>query len=111
MFEELGIKSGLPHDFLKKELISLTNKNLIINLVNPEVGETYYYSFLEWNNVCKKIEDILNDFHQDFPLRKGYSKEAIRTTLQINQNVFSLIVNSLECNDSLVDKGSVLALP
>ena len=111
MFEELRAKSGFTHDFLKKELISLTSKNLIINLANPEVGETYYYSVLEWKNVCKKIEDILKDFHQDFPLRTGYSKEAIRTTLQIKQNVFSLIVNSLECNDSLVDKGSVLSLP
>jgi selenocysteine-specific elongation factor len=91
--EEIAKKTGCSVDRAAEELKQLVKEGKAIALREDE-----YMSKFGLDQLADKIINVLAEYHQQFPLRQGYSREEIRSRFLKNTNprIFNLILKKLE---------------
>jgi selenocysteine-specific elongation factor len=75
------------------------------------VSEITVMASPHWESYVSQIENILNGYHQQYPLRRGIPKEELKSKLKLNAKLFNLFIKKL-INDNLVIEGNTwLAKP
>jgi selenocysteine-specific elongation factor len=100
-----------------KALVSA--KNLIV--VNPDTGQALseiqsienikdYLILLEpfWQQTREHLEQTLQAYHQNFPLRTGMPREELKNRAKIATRIFIPLVKSLVHQGKIVEKGGIL---
>ncbi|MEI7987624.1 MAG: selenocysteine-specific translation elongation factor [Chloroflexota bacterium] len=100
-----------------KALVSA--KNLIV--VNPDTGQALseiqsienikdYLILLEpfWQQTQEHLEQTLQAYHQNFPLRTGMPREELKNRAKIATRIFIPLVKSLVHQGKIVEKGGIL---
>ena len=64
-----------------------------------------------WNSLRAKIIKTVNDYHENFPLRRGIPREELKSKLKLTARVFNAVVNKLIGQQTLIDRSSFLAKP
>ena len=84
MEENLKEKIGLLHDQGKIHTYQLTK-------------DTYLLHKNHYNNIKEEINQILDDYHEKYPLRKGISKEELKSLVisKANPRVGDLVLEQL----------------
>ncbi len=90
------------------ELEQLVQDSRVEDLKNGD-----YISHKGLERIRERIQAWLRDYHQQYPLRSGYSREDLRSRFfsKINPRRFNLIVKYLEEHQALVSVQNNLALP
>ncbi len=65
------------------------------------------YSAHGWEGLKNRVEAILNESHQQFPLRRGMPKEELRSRLGLTAGVFPQILARLAEEGAMVEEGSL----
>jgi selenocysteine-specific elongation factor len=52
------------------------------SLANPGASAEFVVSRLGWLDICERMRSALKRYHQEFPLRPGMPREALRSQLQ-----------------------------
>jgi len=69
------------------------------------------YSVAGWIGIQKVTKTFLAEHHKAFPLRKGGSKEELRSRLKLPGSLFSLVVTKLIADNILVEELGLIRLP
>jgi selenocysteine-specific elongation factor len=69
------------------------------------------YSMDEWIGIQRISNTFLAEHHKAFPLRKGGSKEELRSRLKLPSSLFSLVVTKLMADNILVEELGFVRLP
>ncbi len=63
-----------------------------------------------WGMEQERLEDELADYHQRFPLRKGMPREALRSGLQLEPEIFDAVLTYASQQGWLADEGATVRL-
>jgi len=56
-----------------------------------------------WNELKSRIENMLNAHHKQFPLRRGISREELKSKLKLSSRAFNAIINRLITDHVITD--------
>ena len=64
-----------------------------------------------WDNLQKRVLSDLQSYHEDNPLRLGIGREELKSRLKLAGNTFNALVNKLNGDGLVIEKGPLLHLP
>lgn len=102
---ELVQKSGLAEEkvqALLKEL--LAEDRLFILREAATLAKTRLTLKENWQDLHDRALEIIMEFHQQFPLKAGITREGLRASLKLKQDIFDLVL------DQMHDQGIVILM-
>ena len=110
--KDLVNKANLEKKEVLNELNQMRQKKLGVFLGEKEVSSsTIIFTTTGWSSLKIKTETFLTGFHKKFPLRKGAPKEELRSRLNLNPEIFGLIILKLHSESILVEHQGILYDP
>ena len=108
--KELSVEIGKSEVDLKIDLDELLEENKIKSL--KVYGETYYIANTSYEKLKSDLKLHLEEFHKEYSLREGVSKEEIRSKYfkNVNANVFDQFIQILEVSKMIKVKDKNIAL-
>ena len=64
-----------------------------------------------WQHETERVATLLQDYHDQFPLRLGMSREELKNRLNLSSQVYKLLLTDLVENKVIRDAGILIALP
>jgi selenocysteine-specific elongation factor len=84
-------------------------------LVNMEDGSWRMDSIVipsaQWQTLLDKTLQIVGDYHKTYPLRKGMSREELKSKLKLTPRVFNSLLTQYATRNILKDSNAFLAHP
>ncbi|MEO0088656.1 MAG: selenocysteine-specific translation elongation factor [candidate division WOR-3 bacterium] len=88
--ETLQLFSGISQEKILFILEELIKENKIVKI------KENYYSFIEYNNLKDKLLKILEEYHRNFPYKKGIKEEELKNRLNYpNKDLLEEITKDL----------------
>jgi selenocysteine-specific elongation factor len=109
-YSALGVDEGA------KTLLALLQSGRVVMLdaaAKPEsvaTGGTYVMSLGSWQALLERIVELLKDYHQRFPLRRGMPREELKSRLGLSSRAFGEAVGKAAVQGVLVEAEATLAL-
>ncbi len=88
----------------------LITENRMI-LLGPEGSRALLFSIGGWNRLVTEVQQALQNYHDQFPLRTGIPKEELRSRLKIPQLHFTDALKKLKNENILLEEGAVVRAP
>ncbi len=116
---ELARRANMEPGAVVSEIKQMASERLVVALGdNPSTGSgqgvvqsTVVYTSAGWAGVSSKARSFLEEFHGRFPLRRGASKEELRSRLGMKAAVFGSALALLEADGVLVEDGPAVRRP
>jgi len=111
--EELLQKAALSPDEGRQIINALLEKGPLISLsadTSQSVSHKRIMTQASWLREAERVISLLTDFHQEFPLREGMQREALRAKLDMNSEIFELAVNKLARESKLKLSGTSISM-
>ncbi len=103
-------ESNLPPAEVKKLTESLL-QNKQAMMLGDKVTTALFFSPGGWSRFVGKVTDIVKSHFEQFPLRAGMPKEALRTRLKLAQQPFGNALERFLKEGALLEDGLSLRLP
>ncbi len=116
---ELARRANMEPGAVVSEIRQMASERLVVALGDrPSVGSgqdivqgTVVYTAAGWAAVSARARSFLEEFHGRFPLRRGASKEELRSRLGMKAAVFGGALELLEAEGVLVEDGPAVRRP
>lgn len=109
--KEITAKSRLDASAADSALIELINSGQLVYLEDQQPGiksDSLVIALPHWNDLRGRVENLLESYHKQFPLRRGIPREELKSKLKLTPRVFNAVINKLVDSNALVDaKGTV----
>lgn len=56
-----------------------------------------------WNRLKNNLENLLNTYHTQFPLRRGIPREELKSKLKLSSRIFNAVINKLITDQAVTD--------
>src|SRR5258706_5106949 len=63
----------------------------------------------DWKNLRGRVENMLDSYHKQSPLRRGMSREELKSKLKLNARAFNAIIKKLAAENLLTDTVGVVS--
>lgn len=106
--DELSKRTGNEEGKIRQEMEQLIAEQKAVLIKRDEYMSTYGL-----DQLAEKIIKALEEFHNKYPLRQGYSREEIRSRFSknINSKTFNLILKELEGTGKIETQNNQIKLP
>ena len=118
----IAINIGSIKDVVAKSRLEASNAQAALDeliqkgqLIVLEIGEPKITSDLliiassQWTDLKKRIENILDLHHKQFPLRRGISREELKSKLKTTPRIYTAIITRSVQENILIDGENWLA--
>jgi len=95
---------GFTPSAAEKAVESLIRRGLVVSAK----GRLYAISYI--NRLRERALATLRSFHSKYPIAEGINKESLRTTLKVDEDLFVVVLESLQEEGLVEEKGGVLKL-
>ncbi|MCX7837276.1 MAG: SelB C-terminal domain-containing protein, partial [candidate division WOR-3 bacterium] len=103
--ENLQLFTGIEKENILSILEDLVKENKIIKI------EENYYPQEEYNNLKEKFIKIIEEYHKNFPYKKGIKEEELRSHFDyLDKNLIGKIINDLISEKKIIKVSSFLSL-
>jgi selenocysteine-specific elongation factor len=112
--KEIVLRSRLDEATAAAALTELVSRNRLIPLEESALNtgnEMLVIAASGWDLLSSKIGNLLRQYHNQFPLRRGMPREELKNKLQINPKVFNLVIKKLAAQREVIESGPWIALP
>jgi selenocysteine-specific elongation factor len=112
--KEMVAKSRLESstaEMALQELISTGQLVVLEEGAQTATSNALAIAIPHWNALSGKIQQIVEAYHKQFPLRRGIPREELKSKLRLLPRVFNIIINRLIADHSLTDHSVWLAKP
>ena len=90
----------------------LSGEGSLVLLGGPQARpEAIAYSQPAWRLLTTKATTALTEYHAQFPLRKGISREELRSRLALTAALFTQVLDRMVTDGTLSDDGAQVRLP
>ena len=111
-FEDLIRKANVQSTIAQNAIKNMISEKV---LISPNQGAiesgTYIFTINSWNGIIEKTLTFLDNYHQLYPLRQGAPKEELRSRLNINIQIFNLILERLQQEGVIKETGPIVQKP
>ncbi|HUH98786.1 MAG TPA: selenocysteine-specific translation elongation factor [Anaerolineales bacterium] len=108
--DEIIKRSRLEAETAKAALQELLADGRLIDLDDGSPGPLISAAPY-WNELQTKIQKLIDDYHDQSPLRRGIPREELKSRLRLSGRVFNAIVKRLEVLKVLSESGSSISRP
>ena len=108
---ELARRANMEPGAVVSEIKQMASERLVVPLGDRIIQGTVVYTAAGWAGVSSKARSFLEEFHGKFPLRRGASKEELRSRLGMKAAVFGSALALLEADGVLVEDGPAVRRP
>ena len=109
--KEITAKSRLDASAANAALKELINTGQLVYLEDQQPGiksDSLVIALPHWNDLHGRVENFLDSYHKQFPLRRGIPREELKSRLKLTPRVFNAAINKLAASNVLVDvRGTV----
>jgi selenocysteine-specific elongation factor len=112
--KEMVAKSRLESstaEMALQELISTGQLVVLEEGAQTATSNALAIALPHWNVLSGKIQQIVEAYHKQFPLRRGIPREELKSKLKLLPRVFNIVINRLIAEHSLTDHSVWLAKP
>jgi len=109
-WEALLLRCGLPTSEAEAALEELASENRVV-VLSGKGQRTLIFSEHGWRLIVSKAEKMAQEYHRQFPLRRGLPKEHLKSRLKPPSTAFTGVLQKLVQDDILVEEGATLRLP
>ncbi len=103
--DEARKRAGMAMETADAALDELLDQQAVISL------DRQLISFTGWQQLNNRLLDNLTQFHNQYPLRVGMSREELRSRLKIKPAVFQAMMEQAERAGKVVEAGPLVHLP
>ncbi|MHB8776654.1 MAG: selenocysteine-specific translation elongation factor [Anaerolineales bacterium] len=108
---EIIAKSRLDASAADAALKELINTGQLVYLEDQQPGiksDSLVIALPHWNDLHGRVENFLDSYHKQFPLRRGIPREELKSRLKLTPRVFNAAINKLVDSNVLIDaRGTV----
>jgi selenocysteine-specific elongation factor len=109
-YEKLLLACHLDEAEFKKALDDLLKNGKVI--ATGVMGlHQYIFSKSRWYALVKEVIELLDNYHAQFPTRRGMPKEELKSRLKIATAYFDGIIRQFSDDRVLVEKAAIVARP
>jgi len=116
---ELAKRSTLSDDETASALDeALQNGDILILSAEPAPPQeralapsTYLVSRGGWARISTRIEELLANYHRQYPLRQGMPREELKSRLQLSGKAFNQLISSADARELLKESDSFVRAP
>lgn len=112
--EDLLSRVNIKRDEAEPLLRELVEENIIIEVgrassdASPIPQDVIITTKANWVQLKQNLLQIIEKYHQMYPLRKGVSKEELKSRLKTPPKVFQSLIDSLVSEHEIIDSGKVV---
>jgi selenocysteine-specific elongation factor len=112
--EELLSRVNIKREEAEPLLRELVEENIIIEVgrtssdVSSIPQDVILTTKTNWIQLNENLLQIIEKYHQMYPLRRGVSKEELKSRLKTLPKVFQSLVDSLVSEQEIIDSGKVV---
>jgi selenocysteine-specific elongation factor len=110
--KDVVTKSRLDSVNAQSVLNELIQNGQLILLENGEAKTTsdlLVVALPHWNELKSRVENILNSHHKQLPLRRGMSREELKSKLKLSPRIYTASITQLVKQKTLIEAGSWVA--
>jgi selenocysteine-specific elongation factor len=113
---EVFLHSNLEEEAAKKAVEDIVNQGDLV-ILEPEKGSLEVDSDIlvttrgYWEQLSSTAVLTVEDYHAEYPLRKGMPKEELKSRLKISSRLFSGLISLLISDKQLVENGPLVSIP
>ena len=104
----LSAGTNLSLEDAQHEITSLVEEGSVIAL--GEGANASYFTSPGWQSLQAKVDQALSEFHAQYPVRKGFPKEELRSRLGLTSAVFALALTRLVAEGQIAEDGALARL-
>jgi len=108
--QALSEKSGISIEKLKDEIIGSPEFEILEIQKDMFHSNSFITTKDNWEKLSDSILASVKDFHENYPLRLGISKDTLRRILEIQPKLFGICMDLLINLDSLSEQGDLIFL-
>jgi selenocysteine-specific elongation factor len=101
----IAVQIHLSEAEVKKELDNLVEQGLVT------VAGPLFISRGRWERLVAEVGKLVQDYHDQFPLRRGIPKEELKSRLKLPSPNFEVLLQKLTDEKALLKDGTLLKLP
>ena len=91
--------------FAEEQLIALDDGE------KNDRSNTLVIAAAQWTALSERTLQIVKDYHENFPLRRGIPREELKSRLKIDAKLFTAMLKKLIDVKTLVEAGKMIAMP
>ena len=102
--KEIVAKSRLDASTADAAVKELINTGQLVHLEDGDPGiqsDSLAIALPDWNELRGRVENILNNFHKQFPLRRGIPREEMKSRLKLTARIFNAVINKLIADNTI----------
>lgn len=110
--KEVVTKSHLESENAQSALEELLHSGRLILLEEAESkinSNALVIALPHWNEIKNRVENILNAYHSQFPLRRGISREELKSKLKLSPRIYNLVITQLVKTRTVSEYGNWVA--
>jgi selenocysteine-specific elongation factor len=96
---------GLDGDTAVSALTELEASGQVVRLEQQIISQA------GWQTLVSKLTQLVTDFHKNYPLRLGISREELRSRLKLKANVFNPLMAQAAAENLLTEAGALVHDP
>ena len=111
-FQALINRANLQPATAKAELEAMAAESLVVVLGRRAVGRgVSIFSGSGWASVTARAKSFLASYHGQHPLRRGASREELRSRLGMSAQIFTDVLVRMEETGDIAEEGALVRLP
>ena len=105
----LATQISLPLAELERQVSELESAGEVIFLSKyPNPAKTQLISSQNWQSIANRILESIREFHRNYPLKAGISREQLKAGLKLTQEQFDLVLEKLDGQGELKERGTLV---
>ncbi|MBC7249902.1 MAG: selenocysteine-specific translation elongation factor [Anaerolineae bacterium] len=115
---ELIQRCGLPgevatetlQNLLQSRQVLILNADSALEVTNLADSSLYLMTASGWQGLLERLRGVLRAFHALYPLRRGMSREELKSRLKMTGKVFNLVLSLAAAEGQIVEEGEAVRL-
>jgi len=109
--KEMIAKSRLETTTAETALQELLNNGQIVLLEDTGKNDALAAALPHWSGVQTNMLKLVEDYHTQYPLRRGIPREELKSKLKLAPKVFNAVLSFLVLQKSLLDQRGAVSKP
>lgn len=109
--KEVFTKSRLEGSLAQTAWQELLQSKQVLMLEDSTKAEALVTTHLHWDLVKANVLKMVEDYHRQFPLRRGTPREELKSKLKLAPKLFNAVLSNLVGQGTLLDQRGAVSMP
>ena len=106
-------RTQLDAEAASQALDELTAEKRLVFLAGSDLSsgsDSLVMAASAYESLSSKIEELLRQYHKQFPLRRGMPREELKSKLQVSPRLFNVMIKKLSSEGGILEGGTWVAM-